>query len=134
MIKLIAALALATIAAGSATAADTSPRRFQVEAQVRDGDAEPTRPRLLVEAGKPATIQIANHLYSLRVTATPDAAAEVAIASMVTSWSPSGLVHQDRHANVSADGTPVHMSFDRTDPASGEQRRLEIELRITPAE
>ena len=133
MMKFLTMIALSAAAVAPATAEMRS-ATYLVEAEVRDGGEAPTRPRLLVEAGEPATIQIANQRFALRLTATPDAAANVAIASLMTSWAPFGLVHQDRHAQVRADGTPVLLSFMRTDAATGETHPLEIRLQVRPAD
>ena len=134
MLKLIATCALAAAAIGPASAETSRPQRFQLVAEVTDGSAAPLQPRLLIQAGEPATIQIANERYSFRLTATPDAAANVAIASLVTTWSPAGLVHQDRNAQVRADGTPVRLTFDRIDAPDGSHRQFQIALSVTPAD
>ena len=133
MMKFLVMMTLSAAAVAPA-AAETRSATYLVEAEVSDGDTAPTRPRLLVEAGRPATIEIANERFSLRLTATPDETANVAIASLVTSWAPSGLVHQDRQARVRADGTPVQLSFMRTDAATGETRPLEVRLQVRPAD
>ena len=132
MMKFLTMMAL-SVAAMAPAAAEMRAATYLVEAEVRDGEAVPTQPRLLVEAGQPATIQIANERFALRLTATPDAAANVAIASLVTSWAPFGLVHQDRQAQVRADGTPILLSFMRTDAATGETHPLEVRLQVRPA-
>ena len=135
MLKLILTAAIAAVAVqGSAAAEANRPQRFQLMAEVTDGTAAPLHPRLLIQAGEPATIQIANERYAFRLTATPDAASNVAVASLVTSWTPSGLVHQDRQAQVRADGTPVHLVFDRVEPGNGAHRRIDVDLRVVPAE
>jgi hypothetical protein len=133
MMKFLTMMALSAAAVAPA-AAEMRAATDLGEAEVSDGDAAPTRPRLLVEVGRPATIEIANERFALRVTATPDEAANVVIASLVTSWAPSGLVHQDRHAEVRADGTPLRLSFMRTDAATGETRPLEVRLQVQPAD
>ena len=133
MMKFLTMMAL-SVAAVAPAAAEMRASTYLLEAEVRDGGAEPIQPRLLVAAGHPATIEIANERFALRLTATPDETSNVAIASIVTSWAPSGLVHQDRHAEVRADGTPMQLSFMRTDAATGETRPLEVRLQVRPAD
>lgn len=126
-----AAIALTACLAAPAAAQPPAPR-YQVEAEIRDGGATPVRPRLVIKAGEPATIAIANQNYSLHLVATPNADAKVGIASQVTTWERTGLIHQGGNQEVSADGTPLQLRFRRTDPASGETRELAIDLRVTP--
>jgi hypothetical protein len=129
-----AALALALVACtvgSSATAAPPAGQRYQLEAQISGGDAAEARPRLVMAAGEPATIQIANQKYSFRLTATPDAAGNVSIASLVTGWTPAGLAHQDKQAQVRADGTALQLLFPGL-PASGSTGDIKVDIRISP--
>ena len=122
------ALAIAACTLGSAVI-QPAEQRFQIEAEVRDGTATPKRPRLLVVAGQPATIQMADRKRSLRVSATPDANGKVAISSFVTSWTPDGLAHQNEQAEIKADGALHQMSFPGTHPATAE---LAVDIRVSP--
>lgn len=128
-----AALALALGLTGPAAETTTAaPMRFELQAEIRDGGAVTSRPRLIAVAGEPATILIANEKYSLRVTATAQASAEVSVDSLVTSWSRAGLVHQDKHTQLRADGMPAALHFTRIDPATGEARQLVIDIEAAP--
>ena len=123
------AIALALAACTLASAAiQPAEQRYQVEAEVRDGTAAPKRPRLLFAAGQPATIHMADHKRSFRLTATPDADGNIAISSFVTSWTPDGLAHQDKQADIRADGTPLHLRFPSAHPAAAE---LVVDIRVT---
>ena len=130
--KAAIALALAASTLGAASSAQPGPQRYNLEPQVRGGDSAEARPRLIIAAGEPATIQIANQKYALRMTASPDAAGNVAIASLVTSWTSNGLAHQDKQAEVRADGSLVQLRFPRIDGAlsTGE---IVVDVRVSPA-
>lgn len=122
------ALALAACTLASA-AAGPAEKRYQIEAEVRDGSSTPKRPRLLIAAGEPATIQMADQKRAFRLTATPDGNGRVAISSFVTSWTPDGLAHQDKQAEISADGTALQLRFAGGHPATAE---LAVDIRVRP--
>jgi hypothetical protein len=128
----LALLAAALLPAAAVEAGAPAPARFMVEARISHGSDAPAQPRLIVEAGNPATIQIANRDYALRLTATPGAADDVAVTSRVTMWTPTGLVHQDRHAELRAGGAPLRIGFRRAGGDGAAAAPIEIDLRVTP--
>ncbi len=123
----IAGAALAPVAAAAPAA-----REYQISMRMRTGDAAPTNPRLTARTGAPATFVIANGSYNLRLTATPDANDNVAIASLVSSWTAGGLVNRDQQMSIRANGEPATMLFDVTDPATGATNPVRIEVSVQP--
>lgn len=130
-IAAIAASALTPVA----TAAPAAPaaRDYQVSMRMRTGDAAPVTPTLRARAGAPATFVIANDSYNLRLTATPDANDNVAIASLVSSWTARGLINRDQQLRVRANGEPATVTFEFTDPATGATTPVRIEVSVQPA-
>ena len=130
---LAAAGAFAATALPAATPAAPAATRYDVSVRMQDGDAPATNPRLLTEAGRTATFEVANDSYSLRMTATPDAGGHVALASSLSSWTPHGLANDARNLRMEADGEAGTLSFSHTDPATGAVRPLRLEIRVRPA-
>jgi hypothetical protein len=130
-LHLIALAGIASFAAQPLGAA-TPAAEYDVQLLVRDGDAAPTRPRLLVRAGSPATFMIANERYSMRLVATPDAAGRVDLASQVSTWNPDGLHNDASTINIAADGAPSTLLMPHTDPGTGQARQLRVEVSIRP--
>ena len=125
------------LAAGLATlpgAADAAPApaHYDVRLVVRDGDAAPTTPRLLVEAGRDATFMIANQRYAMRLVARPDAAGRVSLASDISTWNPDGLHHDASTITIAADGSSSTLLVPHADPGTGEARRLRIDVSVRP--
>lgn len=126
------ALASAASLAAPAAALMPAAARYDVQLIVRDGDAAPTRPRLLVEAGHPATFQIANQRYNLRVTATPDADNKVAVSSHITTWLRDGLYNDASTLSLEADGAMNTVLAPHTDPETGAVSGMRIEVSVRP--
>lgn len=124
----IAGAALAPVAAAAPTARD-----YQVSMRMRTGDAAPVTPSLRARTGGTATFAIANDSYNLRLTATPDDNDNVAIASLVSSWTARGLINQDQQFRVRANGEPATFTFEVTDPATGATSPVRIEVSVQPA-
>jgi hypothetical protein len=131
--NILFALASAAILAAPASALTPAPAQYDVRLIVRDGDAAPTTPRLLVDAGRPATFVVANQSYSMRVTATPDARGRVSLDSLVSSWTPQGLHNDSSTVTIDADGEPRTILFPHTDPGTGATRQMRIEVSVRPA-
>jgi len=126
-------LALAAITGLAAVpAAAQTPAHYDVRLIVHDGDAAPTTPRLLVDAGSAATFMIANQHYAMRLVATPAAGGRVSLASDVSTWNPDGLHHDASTITIAADGTPSTLIAPHADPGTGEARRLRIEVSVRP--
>jgi hypothetical protein len=123
----IAASALAPVAAAAPAA-----REYQVSMRMTTGEAAPVTPTLRAMTGAPATFAIANERYNLRLTATADANDNVAIASLVSSWTARGLINRDNQLSIRANGEPATMLFDVTDPATGATSPVRIEVRVQP--
>ena len=123
----IAASALAPVAAAAPAAQD-----YQVSMRMTAGAGAPATPSLRTRAGEPATFAIANDSYNLRLTATTDANENVAIASLVSSWTARGLVNRDQQLSIRANGEPATLMFDVTDPATGATSPVRIEVRVQP--
>lgn len=130
---ILLALVPATILAAPAFAATPAPARYDVQLIVRDGEAAPTRPRLLVDAGRPATFVVANQSYSMRVTAIPDAGGRVSLDSLISSWTPQGLHNDASTITVDANGESSTILFPHTDPGTGVTRQMRIEVSVRPA-
>jgi outer membrane protein W len=122
----IAGAALAPVAAAAAA------QDYQVSMRMTGGGAAPATPTLRMRTGEPATFAIANDSYNLRLTATTDANDNVAIASLVSSWTARGLVNRDQQLRIRADGTPATMTFDVTDPVTGGASPVRIEVSVRP--
>src|SRR5690348_3739846 len=114
--RYVLALAAAGIVVATALPAATPATQYDVSIRMQDGDQPATNPRLLTDAGRPATFVIANQGYSLRMTVTPDAEGHVSLASQISSWTPHGLANDARSLRLEADGEPGILSFARTDP------------------
>jgi hypothetical protein len=127
------ALASAASLAAPASAVTPAPARYDVQLIVRDGEAAPTTPRLLVDAGRPATFVVANQSYSMRVTATPGAGGRVSLDSLISSWTPQGLHNDSSTVTLDADGEPRTILFPHTDPGTGAMRQMRIEVSVRPA-
>ncbi|MEA3031707.1 MAG: hypothetical protein QOG13_3032 [Sphingomonadales bacterium] len=130
---LMFALASAAIFAAPAPAATPAPAQYDVRLIVRDGDAAPTTPRLLVDAGRPATFVVANQSYSMRVTATPDTGGRVLLDSMISSWTPDGLHNDASTITVDANGELSTILFPHTDPGTGATRQMRVDVSVRPA-
>lgn len=123
-------LVAATPAAAPGPAA--APTHYDVQLVMRDGDAEPTRPRLVVEAGKAATFMIANHRYSMRMVATPEATGRVSLASEISSWTPEGLHNDVSTVTLDANGEPSTILFPHADPGTGAMRQMRVDVSVRP--
>jgi hypothetical protein len=126
----IAALAGATLSPIAAAA--PAGRDYEVSMRMTTGTAAAITPVLRARSGAPATFVIANDSYNLRLTATTDANDNVAIASLVSSWTAQGLVNRDQQLSVRANGEPATMLFDVTDPATGASSPVRIEVSVQP--
>jgi hypothetical protein len=124
--------ALAILGLVATPLAAATPVQYDVRLVVHDGDAAPTTPRLVVEAGSAATFMIANQRYAMRLVATPDTAGRVSLASEISTWNPDGLHNDAATINIAADGTPSTLLAPHTDPGTGEARRLRIEVSVRP--
>jgi hypothetical protein len=131
----ITLLGLAAIAASAlapvATAAPAA-QEYQVSMRMTTGAAAPVTPTLRARAGAPATFAIANDSYNMRLTATPGADNDVAIASLISTWTTGGLVNHDQQLSIHANGEPATLMFSVTDPATGATRPVRIEVRVQP--
>ena len=125
--------AIAALAAAPALAATpAAPAQYDVQLIVRDGDAAPTRPRLLVDSGHPATFMFANQSYSMRLVATPAADGRVSLASEISTWAADGMHHDGSTVTIDADGAPSTILFPHTDPGTGAVRRMRVEVSVRP--
>lgn len=131
--KIILALAALAAPAAAATPAAPAPATYDVTVTLRDGDAPATHPRLLVRAGEPATFDIGNSSYGLRLTARPESADRVALSSHIAYWTPEGLRHQAGDRVTRADGTPFTLMFQRTDPITRAVNEVSVEVSVRPA-
>jgi hypothetical protein len=131
--RYLLALAAAGILVATALPAATPAKQYDVSVRMQDGDQPATNPRLLTNADRPATFVIANASYSLRMTVTPDAEGHVSLASEISSWTPHGLANDAQTLRLEADGAPGTLSFARTDPATGAERHLRLDIRVRPA-
>ena len=102
-------LAMAAALPLASAAAVPGGTQYDLRFTMRVGDAAPTHPRLLVLEGATATVMIADQGYSLHLTATPDAARNVAVVAHASTWTPQGV-----------------LTFRGTDPASGAGRDISI--------
>ena len=125
-IAAIAGTALAPVAVAAPTG------DYQVSMRMQTGDAAPVTPVLTARQGAPATFEIANDRYHLRLTAIADTNDQVAIASTVSSWTAQGLVNRVEQLGVRANGEPATMLFDVTDPATGATSPVRVEVRVRP--
>lgn len=125
-------LASALIAGLAATPALAAPARYDVQLIVRDGDAAPTTPRLIVEAGKPATFMVANPSYSMRLVATPAADGRVALSSDISTWAPDGMHQDGSTVTLDANGEPRTILFPHADPGTGAIRQMRVEVSVRP--
>ena len=133
LLVLAGAGALAGTALPAATPASGTAAHFDVSVRMQDGAAAATNPRLLTSAGQPATFEIANERYSLRMTATPDAAGHVTLASQLSSWTPHGLANDAQTLRMEANGEMGTLSFPHTDPATGAVSVIRLDVRVRPA-
>jgi hypothetical protein len=131
--RYLPALAAAGVFVATALPAATPAKQYHVSVRMQDGDRPATNPRLLTNAGRSATFVIANDSYSLRMTVTPDADGHVSLASQISSWTPHGLANDAQTLRLEADGEPGILSFARTDPATGAERRLRLDIRVRRA-
>jgi hypothetical protein len=129
----LAAGACAATALPAATPATGATAQYDVSVRMQDGDQPATNPRLLTNADRTATFVIANDSYSLRMTVTPDADGHVSLASEISSWTPRGLANDTQALRLEADGEPGTLSFARTDPKTGAERRLRLDVRVRRA-
>ena len=136
MLALAAALPLAATGSGAAAAEATatvaSAREYRVEVVMREGDRTIGRPTLTVLAGEPATVIIGNESYLLKLVATAGDDARVALRSETALWTARGLAHDGASHDIAADGAPASFAFTRTDPKSGEESRVDVEVRVRP--
>lgn len=131
----MALAAIASFAAqplGAATPAAATAAQYDVQLVVRDGDAAPTNPRLLVRAGEPATFMITNKSYSLSVTATPDEAGRVSLASQVSTWSPDGLHTDGSTVTLDANGETSTILSPHAEPGTGAVTGMRIDVTVRP--
>jgi hypothetical protein len=131
-IFMLGVAALAGAALAPVAAAAPAEQVYQVSMRMRTGDAAPVTPALTARQGEPATFAIANDSYNLRLTATADANDNVAIASLVSSWTTRGLVNRDQQLSIRANGEPATLLFDVTDPATGATSPVRIEVSVRP--
>ena len=131
-IIMLGAAALAGAALAPVAAAAPAVRDYEVSMRMTVGTAAPVTPALRARSGEPATFAIANDRYNLRLTATPDGNDNVAIASLVTSWTTRGLINQGRDLSIRANGEPATFRFDVTDPATGATSPVRVEVSVQP--
>jgi hypothetical protein len=124
--------ALAAIAALSAAPARAAPAQYDVRLIVRDGDAAPTTPRLIVNSGEPATFEIARPSYSMRLVATPAADGRISLASDISTWAPYGIHRDASTVTLDANGAPSTILFPHTDPGTGVVRQMRVEVSVRP--
>ena len=131
--RLLGLAMIGTLAAAPALAATpAAPAQYDVRLIMRDGDAAPTRPRLLVNAGRPATFMFANQSYSMRLVATPAADGRVSLASEISTWTAEGMHHDGSTVTIDANGAPSTILFPHTDPGTGAVRRMQVEVSVRP--
>lgn len=133
MRTIVTSIALLAATASAPVAAETLPGRYHVQVTMRVGDAAPVNPNLVAEAGKPATFMIANDRYRIHMTATPGTDGKVALSSEFNAWTPAGLRHFERAAQMEVGGQPVRVAFPSGDPATGATSEVQIEVRVVPA-
>jgi len=130
---LLALASLAAVAAPLAAATPApAPAQYDVRLVVRDGDAPPSTPRLLVNAGRPARFVVANERYNLSVTATPDHAGRVSVDSHISTWSPGGLHTDASTVTIDAHGAPSTILSPHAEPGTGAPTRMRIEVSARP--
>lgn len=132
-IALLAVATIAGLALAPVAAAAPAGQIYQVSMQMRTGDAAPVTPTLTARQGAPATFEIANDSYMLRLTAIADANDQVAVASTVSSWTRQGLVNRTEQHSIRANGEPATLTFDVTDPTTGATSPMRVEVRVQPA-
>jgi len=124
--------AMTAIAALAAAPALAAPAQYDIQLIMRDGDAAPTTPRLIVDSGHPATFMFANESYSMRLVATPAADGRVSLASDISTWSADGMHHDASTVTLDANGAPNTILFPHTDPGTGAVRRMRVEVSVRP--
>jgi hypothetical protein len=129
----LAAGAFAATTLPAATPARRATAQYDVQVRMQDGDQPATNPRLLTNAGAPATFVIANDSYSLSMTVTTDTDGHVSLASQFSSWTPHGLANDAQALRLEADGEGGMLSFARTDPATGAERHIRLDVRVRRA-
>jgi hypothetical protein len=133
-ISSIALAAAAGIVAMPLAAATPAAGNYDVMLTIYEGGAQVAAPRLIVRGGETATFLQADERLSLRLTATPGADNHVAIASLISAWSPQGITNHSTTIDLLADGVPGTLAFPSTDPATGAVRQMRIDFRVLPAD
>jgi len=131
-ISSIALAAAAGIAAIPLAAATPAAGNYDVMVIVYEGGTQVAAPRLIVRGGETATFLQADERFSVRLSATPGADNHVAIASLISSWSPQGLTNHSATIDLLANGEPGTLAFPSTDPATGAVRQMRIDFRVRP--
>ena len=116
---IISAIAGALALSSASSAAPSAAREYKVEVVMREGGMTIGTPTLIAAAGQPATVMIGNASYLLKLVATAESDARVALRSETALWTPRGLAHDGGSHALAADGAPTSFAFTRTDPASG---------------
>lgn len=125
-------LAAALLAAVAAPAAAVTPAQYDVRLVVRDGDAAPSTPRLIVDAGRPARFVVANESYNLSVAATPDQSGRVSIDFHISTRSPGGRHTDASTVTIDANGAVSTILSPHADPGTGAATRMRIEVSARP--
>lgn len=128
----ILAMAGALALTSGSSAAASAAREYKVEVVMREDGKPIGTPTLTAAAGQPATVMIGNASYLLKLVATADSDARVALRSETALWTPKGLTHDGASHALAADGAPASFAFTRTDPATGKESRVDVEVRVRP--
>jgi hypothetical protein len=121
-----------TAAASALAPAQSAPSPRFLVSMTMFGENAPLVARLIADANSPATFRSGDGMQIFELTALPAGGNGFHLRGNLIQWTKHGLISDDTQTEAKADGLPRCITVMKTDPKTGKQVPMHIDVAIQP--